>query len=365
MGMAAGERWGRRYRWWLAAALPAVPLVALIAVVGPAGSYRLLFQDNLMQVIPGAVYRSGQPSSEDLEDWMDRYGFRSVVNLRGHTNERSWYRAERDIVGRYGAEHFTVRISAQRLPGAHELRDLIRVVDQAPRPLLLHCQGGVERTGLAAAVAVLLHEHGDLDQARGQFAPETGLVPGLHSRRSLFDPWLRSDLLLVLDQYAAWLSENGLSHAPHAFRRWAQAAYVPYFYRAELSVPGQDAVVRAGTTLQVAITNTSPEVIPFRAQAMPGVRLGAKLAPVGPRGPNRGAPEPAVPRELRGALVDRDLAPGDTLTLPLVIPELPIGRYRLVVDLVNEGERWFGQMGSPPLELVLVSGAAVSSTGHR
>lgn len=361
--MTERVRGGRRYRWWVASAFVAAPVVALLALVGPSGSYRLLFRDNLIEVIPGEVYRSAQPSGARLEEWMERYRLRSILNLRGHTNDRPWYVAEREVADRYGAHHYTVRISAERLPGGHELRELARVLESAPRPLLLHCEGGVERTGLAAAVAVLLQEDGDLERAHAQFAPEKGLVPGLHSRRSLFDPWLRSDLLIALEQYAEWLDDSGLAHDRRHFRNWIDTTYVPYFYRAELAAPSDRGEVRAGATLPVAVTNTSPEPIPFRTAAVPGVRLGARITTLDSAGAGEG-PDP-VPGELRGEAVDRDLAPGEVLNLKLALPSLPPGRYRLLVDLVNEGEKWFAQMGSPPLELVLVSGAAASSTASR
>ncbi len=354
--MGAGQGSGgkrSRGRWVAGAAVAlAAPALFALATLGPAGTVRFLFDDNFMPVVPGAIYRSAQPSAARLEEWIASYGLRTVVNLRGNTRGRAWYRVERAVAERHGAAHFTVRLNAARLPGRSELRELVRILDTARRPLLLHCEGGVERAGLASAVALLLEGEG-VAVARAQFAPDKGFVQGLHSRPSLGDLLGRSDLPTLLDQYAAWLEVRAQAHSPTLFRYWVDEIYAPYFYRAELTVAGGDNPVRIPKTLDVSITNRSVEPIPFRAKAIPGVRLGAQLIRLDPLGGD--GDDGAVFREFRGRLVDRDLRPGETLELPLPIPELPAGRYRLVVDLVNEQVKWFGQMGSPPLELLVVS----------
>ena len=109
------------------------------------------------------------------------------------------------------------------MPPGGTLQELVRLLNTARRPLLLHCEMGVERSGLASAVAVLL-SGGNIAEARRQFGLTYGFVPLI----------LHTDLLKVLDDYGHWLAVRRWAHTPERFRRWVENDYVPYFYRARL-----------------------------------------------------------------------------------------------------------------------------------
>ena len=319
-----------RLRWLLLAALALV--ATLLAAPGPVN--RFFFDENLIAIVPGAIYRSAQPSGAEMDELIRRLGLRSVLNLRGERGGSDWLAEERAVTSAHGAEHHTVRLSAKRMPPAPRLREIVEILDTAPRPLLLHCQGGVERSGLAGAVAVLL-DGGDLDAARAQFSPSKGFVS-----------WIsRSHLPRVVEQYADWLDAQGVEHTPDRFRRWVAEHYHPYFYRARLvalNAPRQ-LPADAEHVLRVRVTNESREPIGFRASRASGVHLGGLLRPA--------AEADGEPIELRDGFVDLDLAPGASHELELVLPPLAPGRWSLQVDLVDEGVKWFEAMGSEPLRL--------------
>ena len=54
----------------------------------------------------------------------------------------------------------------------------------------------------------------------------------------------------------------------------------------------------------------------------------------------------------RRAVLTRDLAPGESVELPLTLiaPGTP-GNYTLKIDAVQEGVAWFGDLGSQVLNL--------------
>ena len=220
------------------------------------------------------------------------------------------------------------------MPPTPRLREIIRAFDTAPRPLLLHCQGGVERSGLVGAVAVLLHG-GTLEEARAQFAPSEGYIA--------FSS--RSELPQVLDEYEEWLAPRGEPHSADHFRAWVAEDYHPYFYRAGIAPVEVPATWAAGveTVLRFQVTNRSKRPIPFQSSPERGVHLGAFVHAEGDGD--------AAPRELRAGFVDLELAPGASATLDLAVPPLPPGAFRLEVDLVDEGYKWFQAMGSEPLSL--------------
>lgn len=313
-----------------------VTAIACFALFAPGPVHRFFFDENLIEIVPGAVYRSAQPSGPEMDEFITRLGLRSVLNLRGERGGSEWLREERAVTAARGVEHHTVRLSAKRMPPANRLREIVQVLDSAPRPLLFHCEGGVERSGLIGAVAVLL-DGGDLAAARHQFAPSKGFIP-----------WIsRSEVPRVIDDYEAWLTARGEPHTPDRFRAWVASEYHPYFYRASIAPVGTLGKLPPNreSSVRVRVTNQSREVIRFRSTRDRGVHVGARLRPAGD-------PD-ADPLELREGFVDLDLAPGATHEFEIFLPPLAPGSWNLVVDLVDEGVKWFEAMGSQPLSLPL------------
>ena len=301
-----------------------------LAVAGPLRSY--IFESNLHAVVEGKIYRSAQPSGAEIDAWVRELGLRSVVNLRGAKgkDDRHWLAEERAATARNGIEHLSLRMSSDDMPPAQTLRELVRVLDTAPRPLLLHCRAGAERSGLASATAMLL-EGADLAAARAEFALDKGFVYAINPR-----------LPRVLDDYEAWLA--GQPTTPERFRSWVATEYAPYFYRARIEAIDAPSRIAAGEAaeLLVRVTNTSRQTIPFQASRERGVHLGAFVRTAD------GAP----PLELRGGFVDLELASGAATELTLSLPPIETpGHYEIEVDLVDEGVKWFQMLGSRPLAL--------------
>jgi protein tyrosine phosphatase (PTP) superfamily phosphohydrolase (DUF442 family) len=160
------------------------------------------------EVRPG-VYRAPQATEDRMARRIEAHGIRSLLCLRGRGDGPAG--SERAAYGT-GIEFWSVPMSATRLPPPDTLLALWRAVTEAPRPLLIHCRAGVDRTGFASAL-VMLHETGDLDAARGQLA----LVPYGHvamSRTGAMDE--------VLDRYEPW-------HGKLAFPDWVTDVYAADF----------------------------------------------------------------------------------------------------------------------------------------
>jgi hypothetical protein len=158
---------------------------------------------------------------------------RSIINLRGSNPSHGWWRRERRLAARLGVEHFDVRLSSRLLPARATLVALLDALDRAPRPVLIKCSGGQDRTALASALYLLtLGEAAALASAQSQFAA----WPYLHlpKRRQL---WLREfpDFALeaaqgrplkdwIADSYdpaafATWLSSRGKGNSFRAIQR--------------------------------------------------------------------------------------------------------------------------------------------------
>lgn len=130
--------------------------------------YARYFMGNFGVVRPGQVYRSAQPAPWQLDRWTRQHGLRTVVNLRGPSSKRTDYVEESNLTRRLGVTLIDHEMASGRLPSAGELRGLIRVLETAERPMLIHCRDGADRTGLASTLVQLMHEV-PYEQAKNEF----------------------------------------------------------------------------------------------------------------------------------------------------------------------------------------------------
>ncbi len=107
---------------------------------------------NFHAVEEGKAYRSAQPRPDELRQLIDDFGIKTVINLRGENAGETWYDGEVKVCGEKGIAHENVRLSSQSLPSPEELADLLTTLETAERPILMHCQGGADRSGLASAL---------------------------------------------------------------------------------------------------------------------------------------------------------------------------------------------------------------------
>jgi protein tyrosine phosphatase (PTP) superfamily phosphohydrolase (DUF442 family) len=167
-------------------------------------------------VLPGTLYRSAILSPARLESRIKQYGLRSVINLRGR-QERDWYRQQVAVCERLGVRHYDVGFFAQHPMSRAVMGTLIQTLESCPKPALIHCQSGTDRTSRAAAVAVLLFDRtATLEDARRQTSFWYGCLPGSVKQRSTG---------AMLECYAAWLRDQRRRHDPEAFRYWARKHY--------------------------------------------------------------------------------------------------------------------------------------------
>ncbi|MGA7711933.1 MAG: tyrosine-protein phosphatase [Rhizomicrobium sp.] len=126
---------------------------------------------NFAWVREGEVARSSQAHLGGLKGMMQRHGLRAIINLRGENSDLSWWRYERRVCVALGAKHFDTMMDSRHLPTRAMLVCLLDAFDDTPRPFLLKCSGGNDRTGLAAAL-YLIHRNGwgVRDIAMKQFA---------------------------------------------------------------------------------------------------------------------------------------------------------------------------------------------------
>ena len=217
----AGPKRRRRKRIWMFVA-------AAVLVGASAGWYcvqrYVLF--NFHTVIEGQLYRSGRPRGDTLSEWVRRYGIKTVLDLSDGP-DTSYYAFERATVQKAGAIPVNHKIRAQAPPSAADLRRLIEILETTPRPVLVHCEAGAQRSGLASVLGAMAIGGQDYRTARKQMSMEY-----------LLFYMSRDGVEGVLLFYEDYCRGKGIDTAGwQQFREWAMNVYQP---------PGEPA--QTGTT---------------------------------------------------------------------------------------------------------------------
>ncbi len=124
-----------------------------------------VFGGNLRTVEEGRVYRSANIYGKLLDDTLESKGIRTVLNLRGGMGDAK-YLSEAESCKRFGVKLIDTPFSAVRYPPPHILEGILKAFDTAEYPILFHCRGGSDRSGLVGTLYLHLYKHTPLDEAQ-------------------------------------------------------------------------------------------------------------------------------------------------------------------------------------------------------
>ena len=132
---------------------------------------------NFHTVVENEVYRSAQFTSDDLEKYYQQHHIKSVLNLRGENPHKEWYRREMESSKKLGIAHIDFAMSAKRELNTQQAQQLVEIMRNAPKPMLIHCMSGADRTGLASAIYLASIAHKKEWQAERQLWMDYGHLP--------------------------------------------------------------------------------------------------------------------------------------------------------------------------------------------
>lgn len=141
---------------------------------------------NIHTVEPGELYRSATLSQSTLARLVGERGIRTIVNLRGD-EDSDWFAAERGLAAKNGIDLLSFHLSAKDIPARKTLEEIVFVLQTAPRPILVHCKSGSDRTGLIAAIYDYALSGKTAEQAARQLSFDYGHFPWLGSRTAAMD----------------------------------------------------------------------------------------------------------------------------------------------------------------------------------
>jgi predicted protein tyrosine phosphatase len=111
-----------------------------------------------------------------------------------------------------------VGLWASQPPDRDEMRRFVQTLDESPYPILIHCQQGGDRTGMASVLVLLLQTDAGINAAKGQLSLRYGHYP--YGRAAVMDRYLAA--------YERWLGKEGLEHSPAHLRRWIDQVYTVF-----------------------------------------------------------------------------------------------------------------------------------------
>jgi protein tyrosine/serine phosphatase len=153
----------------IAAALFGAGVIALSGYL-----YFRQWSGNFGVVVADEVYRSNQPTAERLDAYVAAHHIRSVLNLRGALPGAAWYDQERQAARQLGLTMTDFPMSASAELRPEQFAQLVVLLRDMPKPLLIHCRSGADRTGLASVIYLALIAGVDEETAERQLSIRYG-----------------------------------------------------------------------------------------------------------------------------------------------------------------------------------------------
>ena len=100
-------------------------------------------------IVNDRIWRSAQPSKESI-DVMKKHGLKTIINLRGSEENHLW---ESRICDSLGIQYFHMPMDGREVPDTADLNNILRIIEnQQNQPVMYHCLGGKDRTGIVTAI---------------------------------------------------------------------------------------------------------------------------------------------------------------------------------------------------------------------
>jgi len=142
---------------------------------------------NFHEVTPGVLYRSRQLSGSQFDHFIKKYKIKTVINLRGASPKAKWYLEEMKFMKKDSVSHLDIHLSAVRYVPPQKVDSIMVIAASSPKPILVHCQGGADRSGLFCAAWKLRFEQASVESASHQLSFIYGHIPFFRNRTEVMD----------------------------------------------------------------------------------------------------------------------------------------------------------------------------------
>lgn len=134
---------------------------------GDHGFLRMRFR-NLHQISP-EMWRSNQPSPEQIEAHARERGIATIINLRG-VSSRGYYLLEKEACEAHGVDLVDFQVFSRDTPTVETILGARSLFESIRYPALMHCKSGADRAGIMSVFYMLFRQGLPLDEATGQLS---------------------------------------------------------------------------------------------------------------------------------------------------------------------------------------------------
>ncbi|MEM9739887.1 MAG: protein tyrosine phosphatase [Pseudomonadota bacterium] len=174
---------------------------------GDHGFLRLRFQN--LHRISDEMWRSNQPSPEQIEVHARDRNIKTIINLRG-VSTRGYYLLEQEACAANGIDLIDFQVFSRDTPTVESIMGAKALFGAIQYPALMHCKSGADRAGIMSVLYKLLHQSVPFEEATEQLS-----LKYLHVKQG------KTGMLdFVFDTYRRFNAET-----PKSFLDWVREDY--------------------------------------------------------------------------------------------------------------------------------------------
>lgn len=159
--------------------------VAFLAILfGYTSTVRLT--KNFYEVDKGKFYRSAQLTPDELQEAIDIYDIKTVISLRGGSPDSYWFNDEVSVLNKNAVQFHPINLSMDSFPSKENLNEILRLFRESPKPILVHCRSGTDRTGMVSALYQIEEMGKSKEEALKQLSFKYWYVEAFHPAMTEF-----------------------------------------------------------------------------------------------------------------------------------------------------------------------------------
>jgi len=121
--------------------------------------------------------------SFNMPYYIQKYHIKSILNLRGKS-KRDWYLYEINFAKKHNIKHYNFAIGSGTVYDVKTMNKILNIIKLAPKPIVVHCAGGADRSGLVTALYLYKIKHLSAKKAKEALSIEYLHAPWLFRKKT-------------------------------------------------------------------------------------------------------------------------------------------------------------------------------------